>query len=95
MSRRGEQIYRVLLIVDNFHFGRAAVRPFKAYAPLIVYTDAVLTGSFPLEFLQSVCRGRLQIAQFRRGSVIRECVKVYVDALGLVTKQVDQVKPVL
>ena len=55
------------MVVDNFHFGRAAVRPLEAYAPLFVDTDAVLTRSSPLEFLQSVSRGRFQIAQFRRG----------------------------
>lgn len=55
------------MIVDYFHMGRAAIGPFEAYAPLIVDTDAVLTGAFPLQFLQSVSRGRLQIAQFLGG----------------------------
>jgi hypothetical protein len=42
------------MVIDDLHVKRIAVAPRKADTPLVVDSDAVLTGSISLKFLQSI-----------------------------------------
>jgi hypothetical protein len=47
------------MVIRDFHIKGIAIPPSETNAPLIVYTDTMLTFSIPLESFQFVA-GRLQ-----------------------------------
>ena len=55
------------VVIDNLNAPRMAVSPFKTQAPLIVDTDAVLSGAITLQGFQPIIRRYTQKLQRRRG----------------------------
>jgi hypothetical protein len=67
------------MIINDFDISGFVIDPFKANAPLIVDSDAVLSGSVPLQFFKMIARrsqqilqihGIIQVDQFTPGSVL-------------------------
>jgi hypothetical protein len=56
------------MIINNFDVVRVSFSPLKADTPLLIDTDAVLTGAATCQLLKMVCRRDAQIRQ-RLGSV--------------------------
>ncbi len=55
------------MVIHNFDFCRAFVRPAKAYPKLIVNANAVLTLTAPFEGFQPVSRRDAEIIKLHRG----------------------------
>ena len=55
------------MIVNNFYVGALSITPAKAYTPLIIYADAMLTRSFPLQPFQAIRWRNAQIIKALRG----------------------------
>jgi hypothetical protein len=49
------------VVIDDFHIFRTCIRPTKADTPLIVDTNAVLTGTITLECFKVIAGGHPQI----------------------------------
>jgi hypothetical protein len=54
------------MIINNFNIFRSFRRPYKAYAELIVYADAVLFGSTAFQGFKPVAWRNLQISKLTR-----------------------------
>jgi hypothetical protein len=51
------------MVIDDFNVKSIALLPAKAYSPLIVYSDAVLTFPVARELLQAVSRWYSQVIE--------------------------------
>src|SRR5436309_15057478 len=54
------------MVIDDFHLLRVAAVPHKAYPPLVIDADAVLSFPCALECFQPIARRHLQIPQCPR-----------------------------
>jgi hypothetical protein len=55
------------VVISNFNLVRVSFAPSKAYSPLVVDSDAVLSVAVPLEFLEAISRRHTKILQRFRG----------------------------
>jgi hypothetical protein len=51
------------VVINDFHIFRTRICPIEAYSPLIVYADAVLTGTITLECFEMIAGRHLQIIE--------------------------------
>jgi len=55
------------MVVCDFHLIGVSILPDETKAPLIIYSDAVLSGPIALKFFQAICR---------RDSEVIECLRI-------------------
>lgn len=70
------------MVIDNFDLLRVPVVPDKAYAPLVVDADAMLSGAAPDQRLKPVARWRSEILQLGRGIQIPQLAPRHREQVG-------------
>ena len=51
------------MVIRDFDVERVTAAPFETDSPLVIDSDAILTGTISLEFFKSVTRRSLQVLQ--------------------------------
>ena len=69
------------MIIHDFYVVSISIEPFKAYPPLVIDPDAVLTCTVAAELLQPVCWRNVEIIQ--RGCIVEHAQLAVADLLDV------------